>query len=197
MRKARPRSSTSRSATGAGARAISSTPRVLWATGLHWASRQHFLTGIIGYLASPLWLAQLARRHRARLPGELFPARIFHQRIHAVPVVAALRRRALAAAVRAHHGHSARAEIPGPHRRHSRCRDAPRLRRRRHAGDLDAVRNRAVGAARADHDADPDRACAAHSVRPRHRLGSAAARRRLGPFRASCAGTARMWRWAS
>jgi len=33
--------------------------RVLWATGFHWASRQHFLTGIFGYLTSPLWLAQL------------------------------------------------------------------------------------------------------------------------------------------
>ncbi len=33
--------------------------RVLWARGLHWASRQHFLTGIFGYLTSPLWLLQL------------------------------------------------------------------------------------------------------------------------------------------
>ena len=33
--------------------------RVLFARGLHWASRQHFLTGIFGYLTSPLWLLQL------------------------------------------------------------------------------------------------------------------------------------------
>jgi membrane glycosyltransferase len=33
--------------------------RVLPASGLHWASRQHFITGIMGYVASPLWLAQL------------------------------------------------------------------------------------------------------------------------------------------
>jgi membrane glycosyltransferase len=33
--------------------------RVLVAKGLHWASRQHFLTGIFGYLTSPLWLLQL------------------------------------------------------------------------------------------------------------------------------------------
>ena len=33
--------------------------RVLPASGLHWASRQHFTTGIFGYLASPLWLMQL------------------------------------------------------------------------------------------------------------------------------------------
>ncbi|WP_424361703.1 glucans biosynthesis glucosyltransferase MdoH [Methylocystis parvus] len=33
--------------------------RVLVASGLSWASRQHFLTGIFGYLTSPLWLMQL------------------------------------------------------------------------------------------------------------------------------------------
>ncbi len=33
--------------------------RVLPTKGLHWASRQHLLTGIFGYLASPLWLLQL------------------------------------------------------------------------------------------------------------------------------------------
>jgi len=33
--------------------------RILPTKGLHWASRQHFLTGIFGYLASPLWLMQL------------------------------------------------------------------------------------------------------------------------------------------
>jgi membrane glycosyltransferase len=33
--------------------------RVLIASGFHWASRQHFLTGIFGYLTSPLWLLQL------------------------------------------------------------------------------------------------------------------------------------------
>lgn len=33
--------------------------RVLPAAGLHWASRQHLITGIMGYLASPLWLLQL------------------------------------------------------------------------------------------------------------------------------------------
>jgi membrane glycosyltransferase len=33
--------------------------RVLPARGLHWASRQHFVTGIMAYLASPLWMMQL------------------------------------------------------------------------------------------------------------------------------------------
>ncbi|MGI3902900.1 MAG: glucans biosynthesis glucosyltransferase MdoH [Janthinobacterium lividum] len=33
--------------------------RVMWARGLHLASRQHFATGIMGYVASPLWMAQL------------------------------------------------------------------------------------------------------------------------------------------
>lgn len=33
--------------------------RVIGAAGLHPATRQHFATGIAGYLASPLWLMQL------------------------------------------------------------------------------------------------------------------------------------------
>jgi membrane glycosyltransferase len=33
--------------------------RILGARGFVWASRQHFATGIMGYLASPLWMAQL------------------------------------------------------------------------------------------------------------------------------------------
>ncbi len=33
--------------------------RVIGARGFVWPTRQHFLTGIMGYLASPLWMAQL------------------------------------------------------------------------------------------------------------------------------------------
>ena len=33
--------------------------RVLPGRGLHWASRQHFVTGVMAYLASPLWMAQI------------------------------------------------------------------------------------------------------------------------------------------
>ncbi len=33
--------------------------RVINSKGFHWATRQHFATGIFGYLASPLWLLQL------------------------------------------------------------------------------------------------------------------------------------------
>lgn len=33
--------------------------RILPTSGLHWASRQHFATGVFGYLASPLWMMQL------------------------------------------------------------------------------------------------------------------------------------------
>ena len=33
--------------------------RVIGAKGFHWATRQHFATGIFSYLASPLWLFQL------------------------------------------------------------------------------------------------------------------------------------------
>jgi membrane glycosyltransferase len=33
--------------------------RIIGAKGLHWATRQHFATGIFSYVASPLWLIQL------------------------------------------------------------------------------------------------------------------------------------------
>jgi membrane glycosyltransferase len=33
--------------------------RLMWAPGFHPATRQHFTTGIMGYVASPLWMAQL------------------------------------------------------------------------------------------------------------------------------------------
>jgi membrane glycosyltransferase len=33
--------------------------QILPAAGLHWASRQHFFTGIMGYLTSPSWMLQL------------------------------------------------------------------------------------------------------------------------------------------
>ncbi len=33
--------------------------RIILARGFVWATRQHFITGIMGYLASPLWMAQL------------------------------------------------------------------------------------------------------------------------------------------
>ncbi len=33
--------------------------RIIGAKGFHWATRQHFATGIMSYLASPLWLFQL------------------------------------------------------------------------------------------------------------------------------------------
>lgn len=33
--------------------------RVLFARGLHWATRQHLVTGIMSYVSSPLWLTQL------------------------------------------------------------------------------------------------------------------------------------------
>lgn len=33
--------------------------RVLFSRGLHWATRQHLITGIMSYVSSPLWLTQL------------------------------------------------------------------------------------------------------------------------------------------
>ena len=173
-----------RSATGAGARATCSIRACSARAGLHWASRQHFLTGIFGYLTSPLWLLQLLVGIVLVFQASYFRPEYFTERIRAVPDLAAVRRRALAGALRADHGHSARAEVLRPASSRSTSRETRRgSRRRDHAADLDPVRDPAVGAARADHDADPDRPCASHPVRLRHGLGPAAARRRLGALR--------------
>ena len=78
--------------------------RVMGARGFHPATRQHFATGIMGYVASPFWMAQIARRHRAGSAIRLYPARIFHAGILAVSRMAAVRRAARARPVRHHHG---------------------------------------------------------------------------------------------
>ena len=48
-------------------------------------SRQHFVTGIMAYVASPLWMLQLFVGIVARPAGELHQAGIFHERIHLFP----------------------------------------------------------------------------------------------------------------
>jgi membrane glycosyltransferase len=60
--------------------------RVLPAKGFVLASRQHFITGVMSYVASPLWMGQL-------LIGiaVVLQSRIFHQRVLAFPDLAALR----------------------------------------------------------------------------------------------------------
>ncbi len=85
--------------------------RIIGAKGFVWSTRQHFATGIMGYLASPFWLMQLRRRHHDRAAGELRPAGIFHAGVHAVSDLAALRPRARAEPVRCDDGDPARAEV--------------------------------------------------------------------------------------
>ncbi len=66
--------------------------RVIGAAGLTWSTRQHFATGIFGYLASPLWLAQLVVGIVLVLQNALRAPGILHPGILTVPDVAALRR---------------------------------------------------------------------------------------------------------
>ena len=59
--------------------------RIIGARGLVWATRQHFATGIMGYLASPLWMAQLIVGIVLVLQVALYPARIFHRTVSLLP----------------------------------------------------------------------------------------------------------------
>ena len=79
-----------------------------------WPTRQHFATGIMSYLASPLWLAQLLVGIVLVLQTRYVRPEYFTARVLAVPDLAAVRRRARAAAVRDHHGDPARAEAVRP-----------------------------------------------------------------------------------
>ncbi len=49
---------------------------VLPASGLHWVSRLHLLTGIGSYVMAPLWLLFLVTRHPDRSAGSLHPAEL-------------------------------------------------------------------------------------------------------------------------
>ena len=64
--------------------------RVITAKGLKLATRQHFATGIMSYLASPFWMAQLIVGIVLVFQSAYNPARIFHQRVPPLSRLAAL-----------------------------------------------------------------------------------------------------------
>ncbi len=154
--------------------------RVLFAKGLHPMSRQHFVTGIMAYVASPLWMAQLlvgivlvlqASYIRPEyFPSDftLFPAwpRFDPQRsleLFAITMTILLLPKFFGLAL-----------CLDPKRHPAGCR------RRDPGSSLSALFEIIMSAlARSDHDADPDGPRHAFRVRPRYRLGPAAARRRL------------------
>ena len=157
--------------------------RVLFGRGFHWATRQHFLTGIFGYLTSPLWLLQLLVGIALVFQASYFRPEYFTSEFTLFPVWPRFDAERSLAAVRTHDGHSARAEAVRAHRRDPRSGHAPRVRRRRGLARLDIVRSGALGPARADHDADSDRSCRAYRIRFRYGLGPATTRRRFGALR--------------
>ncbi len=157
--------------------------RVLPATGLAFASRQHLVTGIMGYLASPLWMVQLCVGIVLVLQASYIRPEYFTSEFTLVPGLAALRCGAIAWLCSPSPWRSCWRRSSSASFSRSASADAARLRRRDPSRRLDDVRDLHVGPARADHDADPDRPCRAFPLRPRHRLESAAARRRLDAVR--------------
>ena len=84
--------------------------RVIGARGLKLATRQHFATGIMSYLASPFWLFQLIVGIALVPADHLHPPRIFQPRLQPLPGLAAVRSRARVGAVRTYNGDPARTE---------------------------------------------------------------------------------------
>ena len=138
--------------------------------------RHHVLSGL-AVLAVPA-----DRRYRAGPADDLYPAGIFRPRLPPLSDLAAVRPRASPGAVRAHHGHPARAEgLRPPADAHPRRR-SPRLRRCDPADRFIDDRNHPVRAPGADPDADPVGLGVPDPARTRHGLAAAAPRRRLDPL---------------
>ncbi len=161
------------------------------------ASRLHLINGIMGYLASPLWMAQLLIGIVLVLQSKFIRPEYFTAEFSLFPTwprfdyERALQLFELTIAV------LLAPKVFGMIAAGVDPRDPARLRRRHSPVPVDADRNPRLRRARVDHDADPVGRGAADPFRPRHRLEPAAARRRLDPVRrASCAATARTRRSA-
>ena len=155
--------------------------RIIGARGFTLATRQHLAHGIMGYLVSPLWMAQLLvgivlvlQSHYIRpeyftADFSLFPAwpRFDYER--------ALQLFELTIAILLAPKFLGLADCAFGRE------DAARLGRRAGARRLDDPRDRHFRRARADHDADPIRVRRPDCVRTGHRLESAAAGRRIDP----------------
>ena len=81
--------SSSPPATGAGARATSSTPACSRTAGFHPLSRLHLFMGVMSYLASPLWLLFLLAGMSLALHAALVPPDYLPRPLLAVPRLAA------------------------------------------------------------------------------------------------------------
>ena len=157
--------------------------RIIGARGFTMATRQHLANGIMGYLASPLWMAQLLvgivlvlQSHYIRpeyftKEFSLFPAwpRFDYERallLFALTIGILLAPKFLGLAIALMEPKTRRGSggALGAHR-------------------LDDRRDHHVGRVCGDHDADPVRVGGADPVGAGHRLESAAPRRRLDPAR--------------
>ena len=157
--------------------------RIIAAKGLKLASRQHLATGIMGYLASPLWMAQLLIGIALVLQSTYIRPEYFTNEFTLFPAwprFDAARALALFDVTMA--------VLLAPkffgllialcqRRTRQLCGGVIRLLVSTMIEIFD------VGADRADHDGHPDGFGRADRLRPRHRLEPAAARRRLDPAR--------------
>ena len=104
--------------------------RVLPAKGLVLASRQHFVTGIMGYLASPLWMAQLLVGIALVLQASYIRPEYFTADFSLFPAWPRFDAERALATVRTDDGRAAGAQTVRPDRGADRRADPARLRRR-------------------------------------------------------------------
>ena len=155
--------------------------RVIGAKGLKLPTRQHFATGIMSYLASPFWLFQLIVGIALVLQTTYIRPEYFARDFRLFPVWPRFDPERALALFAVTMGILLAPKLFGLILMLVRTRGPPRLRRRDPARDLGRDRDRPLGAAGPDPDADPVGLRVPDPARARHRLAAAAARRRLDP----------------
>ena len=148
--------------------------RVIGARGFTLATRQHFANGIMGYLASPLWMAQLLVGIVLVLQSHYIRPEYFTKDFSLFPAWPRFDYERALLLFAADDRHPACAQVPRPRDCAHGAENAARIRRRSGAHRLDARRDHHVRRVCGDHDADPVRIGGADPIGTGHRLESAA-----------------------
>ena len=156
--------------------------RIIGAKGFTLATRQHLAHGIMGYLASPLWMAQLLVGIVLVLQSHYIRPEYFTKEFSLFPAWPRFDYERALQLFELTIGILLAPKFLGLLIALMDREDAPRLGRSAGAHRLDLCRDRHFRRAGADHDADPVRVGGADPVGTGHRLESAAARRRVDPL---------------
>ena len=167
--------------------------RLLATKGLVLASRQHLAAGVMGYLASPLWMAQLLVGIALVLQTSYIRPEYFTADFSLFPAWPRFDAERALRLFELTMGVLLAPEVSRPCRRIDRRPGADGQRRRRSPDRLGGVRDHHVGAAGADHDGDAVRLRHADIVGQRHRVEPAKTRRRINTVRQHRAASSRAY----